>query len=81
MVAVQIVKRMRPVIRDPVAELALRHRALQFCDRLAESQRQGVPKPRLTPLGYAFPDALPLISSTTAKMAFSAPVLSVSAFS
>lgn len=81
MVAVKIVKRVRPVIRDPVAELALRQRALQFSDRLAESQRQGVPKPRLTPLGYAFPDALPLISSTTAKMAFSAPVFIVSAFS
>ena len=81
MESVVVIKRMSTVEGDPVAELALAHGRLQLRDRLAQSQSEYVPKPRLALLCYGFPGDPPLTSSTAAKMAFSARVLRVRAFS
>ena len=79
--SVVVIKRMRTVEGDPVAELRLAHRCLQLRDRLAQSQSEDMPKPRLALLRYGFPDDPPLTSSTAPKIAFSGFVLRVRAFS
>ena len=76
-----VIERVSAVKRDPVTELRLAHRCLQLRDRLAQSQSEDVPEPRLALLCYGFPDDPPLTSSTAAKIAFSGLVLRVSAFS
>ena len=81
MVPVKVIEGVSSVESDPVAELALRHLPLELPDRLAQSQSEDMPKPRLALLRYGFPDDPPLTSSTAAKMAFSGRVLSVNAFS
>ena len=80
-VAVQIVKRIPAVVLAPALELPARERRLQLADRLAEREREDMPEPQFPALAQAFPGLLPLISSTTAKMALSGRDLSVSAFS
>ena len=81
MESVQIVKRITPVVFAPALELAARERRLKLADRLPEREREDMPEPQLPALAQAFPGLLPLISSTTAKIALSGPDLSVSAFS
>ena len=81
MESVQIVKRITPVVFEPALELAARERRLKLAERLAEREREDMPEPQIPALAQAFPGLLPLISSTTAKMALSGPDLSVSAFS
>ena len=76
-----VIKRMSTVEGDPVSKLALAHRLLEFRNRLAQSQSEDVPEPRLTLLCYGFPDDPPLTSSTAPKIAFSGLVLRVRAFS
>lgn len=80
-IAVQVVKRITPVVLAPALELPARERRLKLAHRLAEREREDVPEPKLPALAQAFPGLLPLISSTTAKIALSGPDLSVSAFS
>ena len=81
MESVQIVKRITPVVLAPALELAARERRLKLAERLAEREREDMPEPQIPALAQAFPGLLPLISSTTAKMALSGPDLSVRAFS
>ena len=76
-----VIERVSAVEGDPVTELRLTHRLLEFRNRLAQSQSEDVPEPRLTLLSYGFPDDPPLTSSTAAKIALSGLVLRVSAFS
>lgn len=80
-IAVQVIKRVRPVELDPVTELALAHSPLQLTHCFPERQGQHMPEPLFPALGYSFPGSLPLIFRTTAKMALSGPVFSVKAFS
>ena len=81
MESVQIVKRIPAVVLAPALELPARERRLKLADGLSEREREDMPEPQFPALAQAFPGLLPLISSTTAKMAFSGPDLSVSAFS
>lgn len=81
MESVQIVKRIPAVVLAPALELPARERRLKLADGLSEREREDMPEPQFPALAQAFPGLLPLISSTTAKMALSGPDLSVSAFS
>ena len=81
MESVVVIKGVSSVKRDPVAEFALAHGRLQLRDRLAQSQSEDMPEPRLALLCYGFPGDPPLTSSTAAKIALSGLVLRVMAFS
>ena len=79
--SVEVIERVRSVERDPVTELALGHRGLEFSDRLTKRKGEDMPEMRLALLRYGFPDEPPLTSSTAAKIAFSGLVLRVRALS
>ena len=54
-IAVQIVKRITPVVLTPALELPARERRLKLAHRLAEREREDVPEPQLPALAQAFP--------------------------